>query len=83
MLADEAQVERLKTSLVRWLDRVCAGPHDQAYYEETAKIGRMHVRVGLPQHYMLTAMALIRLALLGARRARRWAPRSRARRATR
>ena len=28
-----------------------------------AKIGRVHVRVGLPQRYMFTAMALIRVAL--------------------
>jgi PAS domain S-box-containing protein len=65
VLTDEAQVERLKGSLARWLDRICAGPYDQAYYEETAKIGRIHVRVGLPQHYMFTAMALVRLSLLG------------------
>ncbi|APR83484.1 Sensor protein of zinc sigma-54-dependent two-component system [Minicystis rosea] len=60
---DEAQVERLKKSLVRWLHRIFTGPYDQAFFEETAKIGRVHVRVGLDQHYMLTAMALIRLAL--------------------
>jgi PAS domain S-box-containing protein len=64
VLADEAQVERLKGSLVRWLLRMCKGPHDEQYYEETSKIGRIHVRVGLPQHYMLTAMALIRLELI-------------------
>ena len=60
---DEAQVERLQKSLVRWLHRIFTGPYDQAFFEETAKIGRVHVRVGLDQHYMLTAMALIRLAL--------------------
>ncbi|AUX45814.1 sensor histidine kinase [Sorangium cellulosum] len=59
----EEQVERLKASLVRWMTRVCIGPYDAAYFEETAKIGRIHVRVGLPQRYMFTAMALIRRAL--------------------
>src|SRR5262249_50810158 len=59
----EAQIARLQHSLVRWMDRVCSGPHDEAYFAETAKIGRMHVRVGLPQRYMFTAMALIRVAL--------------------
>ena len=58
----EDQVERLKASLVRWMDRVCSGPYDATYYAETAKIGRVHVRVGLPQRYMFTAMALIRVA---------------------
>ena len=59
----EAQVERLKKSLVRWLDRVCSGPHDEAYALETGKIGRVHVQVGLPQRYMFTSMALIQVAL--------------------
>jgi PAS domain S-box-containing protein len=60
---DEAQIERLKVTLVRWMETLCSGPHDQAYYEERAKIGRVHVRIGLPQRYMFTAMALIRVAL--------------------
>ncbi len=63
VLNGEAQVERLKASLVRWLDRVCSGPYDEAYYAETAKIGRIHVQFGLPQRYMFTAMALIQVAL--------------------
>ncbi len=60
---DEAQVERLKRSLVRWMDRLLTGPHDEAYFHESAKIGRMHVRIGLPQRYMLTAMSLVRSEL--------------------
>src|SRR5262245_35851499 len=63
VFSGEEQVERLKRSLVRWLSRVCTGPYDEAYYEETAKIGRIHVRVGLPQRYMFTAMSLVRVAL--------------------
>ena len=59
----EEQVERLKKSLVRWMRRVLTGPYDEAYFAETAQIGRVHVRVGLPQRYMLTAMALIRISL--------------------
>ena len=56
----EQQVARLRKSLVDWMDRLLRGPHDEAYFEETAKIGRIHVRVGLPQKYMFSAMALIR-----------------------
>lgn len=59
----EEQVTRLRRTLVSWMDRLLSGPHDEAYFEETAKIGRMHVRVGLPQRYMFTAMALIRREL--------------------
>lgn len=58
----EEQVERLKRSLVRWMDRLCAGPKDEAHFEETSKIGRVHVRIGLPQRYMFTAIALIQTA---------------------
>src|SRR5690349_15471512 len=52
VLIDEAQIARLQGSLVRWMDRVCAGPRDEAYFQETAKIARTHVRVGLPQRYV-------------------------------
>ena len=60
----EAQIARLQRSLVRWLERVFGGTYGEAYYAETAAIGRMHVKVGLPQRYMFTAMALIRVALV-------------------
>ena len=45
------------------MHRFCAGTYDEAYFEETAKIGRRHVQVGLPQRYMFTSMALIRVSL--------------------
>jgi len=59
----EEQIERLQRSMVRWMDRVLSGTYDEAYFEETRKIGRVHVRVGLAQRYMFTAMALIRVSL--------------------
>lgn len=60
----EEQIQRLQRSLVAWMTRVCAGSYDEAYHEQTSIIGRVHVRIGLPQRYMLTAMALIRVELL-------------------
>lgn len=60
----EEQIQRLQRSLVTWLKRICSGVYDEAYHEQTSQIGRVHVRIGLPQRYMLTAMALIRVALL-------------------
>jgi len=60
----EEQIQRLQRSLVAWLTRVCSGVYDEAYHEQTSIIGRVHVRIGLPQRYMLTAMALIRVSLL-------------------
>lgn len=63
VFVDEAQIQRLQRSLVRWLERIFGGVYDQTYFEQTAAIGRVHVRVGLPQRYMFTAMALIRSSL--------------------
>ena len=63
VFADEAQIARLQRSLVRWMGRLFSGTYDEAYFEETAEIGRVHVRVGLPQRYMFTAMALLGVAL--------------------
>jgi PAS domain S-box-containing protein len=59
----EEQIARLQRTLVRWMAQLFAGPHDEAYFAERSKIGRMHVKIGLPQRYMFTAMALIRDAL--------------------
>ena len=60
----EEQIQRLQCSLVAWLERVCGGSYDERYFEQTSTIGRVHVKIGLPQRYMLTAMALIRVELL-------------------
>jgi PAS domain S-box-containing protein len=59
----EDQIARLQKSLQVWLHRLLGGTYDAAYYEHTSRIGEVHVRVGLPQRYMFTAMALIRLEL--------------------
>jgi two-component system, NtrC family, sensor histidine kinase HydH len=55
------QIARLKRTLRRWLEELFQGPHDQAYLERRARIGRMHVRIDLPQAYMFTAMNRIRV----------------------
>jgi signal transduction histidine kinase len=57
---DEAQVERLKESLKRWAVKVCSGPYDEDYVQLRARIGRIHLQIGLPQRYMLTGMCIIR-----------------------
>jgi signal transduction histidine kinase len=59
-----AQVERLKQTLTHWLGGLLLGPHDEAYYQRRARIGRVHVQIGLPQAFMFTAMNRIRLRLL-------------------
>ncbi len=56
--------ERLKQTLIRWLDTLLLGPHDEAYHQKRARIGRVHVRIDLPQGFMFTAMNRIRVRLL-------------------
>lgn len=56
-----SQIARLKQSLLRWIDELFTGPHDEAYFERRLRIGRVHVRIELPQMYMLTAMDRIRV----------------------
>jgi len=63
VLKSEAQIERLQSSLKHWLEGLFIGPYDAEYYEKRAQIGRVHVKVGLEQHYMLAAMNLIRTGL--------------------
>jgi signal transduction histidine kinase len=59
----ESRVGQLKVTLVAWMDKLLSGPWDEAYYEQRARIGRMHVRISLPQHYMFGAMNVIRQEL--------------------
>ncbi len=59
----ESQVGHLKVTMVAWLDRLLAGPWDEAYWEQRYRIGRVHVRIGLPQHYMFGAMNVHRTGL--------------------
>ncbi len=56
----ESQVGRLKVTLKDWMDSLLRGPWDESYYERRARIGRVHVRIALPQHYMFGAMNVLR-----------------------
>jgi len=59
----ESQVGHLKITMQQWLDRLLRGPWDEAYYQARCRIGRYHVRINLPQHYMFGAMNVIRREL--------------------
>jgi len=54
------QLERLKSQLQRWLETLFGGVYDEAYAAQRETIGRIHVRVGLPQHFMFAAMEVVR-----------------------
>jgi len=63
LLGGESRVGHLKTTLVHWLDTLLRGPWDDAYLEARSRIGRVHVRIALPQHYMFGAMNVVRREL--------------------
>ena len=64
VLDGPAQVERLKGTLRQWLREVFEGPHDAAYMERRQAIGRMHVKVRLPNRYMFLAMHVVESELV-------------------
>jgi two-component system sensor histidine kinase HydH len=59
----ESMVGRLRHTLVEWMDKLLTGPWDHEYYELRARIGRKHVDIALPQHYMFGAMNVLRQEL--------------------
>ena len=63
LVGGESRVGQLKVSLVAWMERLLAGPWDEEYFQLRCRIGRIHVRIALPQHYMFGAMNLLRREL--------------------
>jgi signal transduction histidine kinase len=63
LVGGESRVGKLKVTLVAWMDSLLAGPWDEAYWANRYRIGRVHVRIGLPQHYMFGAMNVVRTEL--------------------
>jgi PAS domain S-box-containing protein len=59
---DEVQITRLKGALIAWMETLLAGPHDERYFIARERIGRAHLRIGLPQRYMVAGLSLLRLA---------------------
>ncbi len=55
----QAQIERLKGTLVQWLRELFQGPYDASYVARRWRVGYRHVEIGLDQVY--TNMALSRL----------------------
>lgn len=59
----QAQVERLKETLRRWLVELADGRYGADYLARRAAIGRRHVLIELPQVFMVTAMDVVRREL--------------------
>lgn len=63
VLAGEAQIVRLRASMVRWLHRIFSGPWDHAYIAQSVAIGQVHIRVGVPPRFVCSAMNVLRVGL--------------------
>ena len=63
LVEGESMVGRLRHTLVDWMEKLLTGPWDQDYYELRSRIGRKHVDIALPQHYMFGAMNVLRQEL--------------------
>ena len=64
VMSGPEQVERLRRTLIDWMSTGLLGPYDREFNERRARIGRVHVRIGLAQQYMFTAMNVVRGAYL-------------------
>lgn len=60
LVGGESRVGQLKVLLIQWMDRLLRGPWDEEYFQLRCRIGRVHVRIALPQHYMFGAMNVVR-----------------------
>ncbi len=54
------QIQKQKIRLAGWVDELFDGTYGQSYFENRLRIGQAHVRVGLPQHYMVAGMEVVR-----------------------
>ncbi|MBI3933195.1 MAG: hypothetical protein HY316_00795 [Acidobacteria bacterium] len=59
----EAEVARLKQTLQAWAHGLFGGIYDQHYAERRYQIGFRHVRLGLEQKYVISAMGIVRAFL--------------------
>ncbi len=60
VLSGPEQIARLKQTLCRFIVEMFTGKYDEDYYNMRRRIGHVHVKVGLPERYVFTAMNVIR-----------------------
>jgi signal transduction histidine kinase len=63
VFSDEAQIARLKQTLQVWAKGLFRGSYDEEYATERFQIGYRHVRLGLEQKYVISAMGIVRAFL--------------------
>lgn len=61
--AGEDRIARQRVILSTWLEELLSGSYGDEYHHKRLKIGRTHVKVALPQHFMLGGIEFIRQEL--------------------
>jgi signal transduction histidine kinase len=56
----EAQISHLKQTLQQWARGLFRGVYDEDYAAERYQVGYRHVRLGLEQRYVISAMGIVR-----------------------
>jgi len=62
----QAQIDRLKGSLLKWLQELLSGPYDLDYVVRRWRVGMRHVEIGLDQVYTNVALSRMRAGLFQA-----------------
>jgi len=62
----QAQINRLKGTLIQWLRELLAGRYDRNYVARRWQVGWRHVEIGLEQVYTNVALSRLRLGLMRA-----------------
>jgi signal transduction histidine kinase len=61
-----AQIQRLKGTLLRWIEELLTGPYDTVYVARRWQVGWRHVEIGLDQVYTNVALSRLRRGMLQA-----------------
>ncbi len=64
VLTGPEQLSRLKLTLQHWARGLFGGRYDDTYAAERYEIGKRHVRAGVPQKYVISAMNVVRIFLM-------------------
>jgi signal transduction histidine kinase len=60
----QTSIQRLKGTLLQWLQELLQGPYDRDYVARRWKVGARHIDVGLEHVYVSTALARLRAGLV-------------------
>jgi len=59
-LHDDETIEKHKAKVKQWLIRLFEGNYNEEYLRSLYRIGEIHVKIGLPGHYVNSSMSFVR-----------------------